>query len=279
MKSLFICICASAFMLSTFQAQDYGFRNFSENDGFDLSNGFDVKLFQKYLTQEMLLAFPWMIEDTTNNFAARATSQQEAGSPMCYGSKQGGMVKTENNELNEAKRIANNYKEYLYNSPFFGEKTLKKYYKDFSAVATKQYGGLIRYGLIVDNNITYESMIGESKAISNTIYKSEIETVDSLVKDHFGDSMKIDPAFEIGCLNYVKEKTENIKIAFEPGQAHYHFSINSADGLPRKSTIIEIINERFNYLESLGLPLTISRYFISVIEEGDQTYLILALDN
>ena len=133
--------------------------------------------------------------------------------------------------------------------------------------------------LIVDNNITYETIMGESKEISNTFYKSDIETVDSLVKDHFGESMKNDPAFEIGCLNYVKEKTENIKIAFVPGQAHYHFSINSTDGLPGKSTIVEVINERFNYLESLGLPLTISRYFISVIEEGDQTFLILALDN
>jgi hypothetical protein len=279
MKRLFFYICSSAFIHAQVQAQDSGFQNFSEKDGFDLSNGFDVKLFQKHLTQEMLLAFPWMIEDTTNNFAARATSQQEAGSPMCYGSKQGGMVKTENDELEEAKRIANNYKEYLYNSPFFGEQTLKKYYKDFSAVATKQYGGLIRYGLIVDNNITIESIMNESKAFTNTYYQSEIETVDSLVKAHFGESMKIDPAFEIGCVNYVKEETENVKIPFVPGQAHYHFSIGSTDGLPRKSTIIEIINERINYLESLDLPLTISRYFIKVIEAGDQTYLILALDN
>lgn len=279
MKSLFICICVTAFMHSAIQAQDSGFRNFSENDGFDLSNGFDVKLFQTYLTQEMLLAFPWMIEDTTNNFAARATSQQEAGSPMCYASKQGGMVKTENDELVEAKRIANSYKEYLLNSPYFGEKTLKKYYKDFSAVATKQYGGLIRYGLIVDNNITYESIMTGSNVIEENKYKREIDIVDSLVKHHYGASMKIDPAFEIGCDNYVKQITQNIEIPFVKGQAHYNFHMNTTDGLPSENTIVEIINERINYLESLGLPLTISRYFIKVIEAGDQTYLVLALDN
>jgi hypothetical protein len=32
-------------------------------------------------------------------------------------------------------------------------------------------------------------------------------------------------------------------------------------------------------LDSLGLPLTISRYYIKVIIEGEMTYLILALDN
>jgi hypothetical protein len=63
------------------------------------------------------------------------------------------------------------------------------------------------------------------------------------------------------------------------GQAHYHFAISSTDGLPGKEAIKETINERFEYLDSLGLPLTISRYYIKVIVEGETTYLILALDN
>ena len=46
-------------------------------------------------------AFPWMVEDTTNNYAARATSQSEAGSPACYASKQGGMVDTKSDEYAE----------------------------------------------------------------------------------------------------------------------------------------------------------------------------------
>jgi hypothetical protein len=44
-------------------------------------------------------------------------------------------------------------------------------------------------------------------------------------------------------------------------------------------TIEEVIKERFVYLDSLGLPLTISRYYVKVIVEGETTYLILALDN
>jgi len=277
MKKLFFS--AALLLTSVVIAQDSQFKNFDEVDQLEFNDVFDFNLFQKHLTQEMSRAFPWMAEDTSNNFAARATSQTEAGSPICYGSKQGGMVDTKNDELVEAKNIVENYQQYLFNSPYFGEKTLKKYYKDFSAVATKQYGGLVRYGLIVDNNITRESMMGESNKVFNSQYQDEIDLVDSLVLDNYGSHMKIDNGFDIGCVNYVKEKTESKKIPWVDGQAHYHFSISSKVGLPRKETIEEVIKERLVYLDSLGLPLTISRYYVKVILEGETTYLILALDN
>ena len=261
------------------KAQDSQINHFSDEDQFNLSEEFDVNLFQKELTLEMSRAFPWMVEDTTNNFAARARSQEEAGFPMCYHSKKGGMINVKNDELLEAKRIVNDYKKYLFDSPYFGEVALKKYWKDFSAVATKQYGGLIRYGLLVDNNITRESMMEGSIKILNSFYQDEIDLVDSLVLDNYGSQMKIDKGFDIGCVNYVKGKTESKKMPWADGQAHYHFAISSKDGLPRKETIEEVIKERFEYLDSLGLPLTISRYYIKVIIEGDTTYLILALDN
>jgi hypothetical protein len=264
---------------NTLHAQDSQFTIFDEDSQIELINEFDVTLFQKHLTQEMSIAFPWMVEDTTNNYAARARSQQEAGFPMCYHSKKGGMVDLKNDELLEAKRIVIDYKKYLYESPYFGEVALKKYFKDFSAVATKQYGGLIRYGLLVDNNITRESIMEGSNNIINAVYQDEIDIVDSLVLDYYGSHMKIDNGFDIGCVNYVKEKTEAKKMPWADGQAHYHFSISSKDGLPRKETIEEIIKERFEYLDSLGLPLSISRYYIKVIIEGETTYLILALDN
>ena len=277
MKKLFFS--AMLLLTSVVIAQDSQFKNFDEVDQLEFNDVFDFNLFQKHLTQEMSRAFSWMAEDTSNNFAARATSHTEAGSTICYGSKQGGMVDTKNDELVEAKNIVENYQQYLFNSPYFGEKTLKKYYKDFSAVATKQYGGLVRYGLIVDNNITRESMMGESNKVFNSLYQDEIELVDSLVLDNYGSHMKIDNGFDIGCVNYVKGKTESKKMPWADGQAHYHFSISSKDGLPRKETIEEVIKERFVYLDSLGLPLTISRYYVKVILEGETTYLILALDN
>lgn len=126
--------------------------------------GFNLEKFQKALIVEMKAQFPWMIEDTTINFAARAKSQEEAGYPECYGSKKGGMVNLLENEEEQAKRLVAEYKAYLYNSPYFGETALKEYYVEFSAVATKE-NGIIRYGFVVDNNITRESIIGASKEI------------------------------------------------------------------------------------------------------------------
>ncbi|MFM7681633.1 MAG: hypothetical protein ACKO7P_02695 [Bacteroidota bacterium] len=118
-----------------------------------------------------------------------------------------------------------------------------------------------------------------SNTLLNSFYQEEVDLVDSLVLDYYGNHMKIDPGFDIGCVNYVKEKTESKKLPWADGQAHYHFSISSPGGMPRKESIEEIIKGRFEYLDSLGLPLTISRYYIKVIVEDGTTYLILALDN
>ena len=170
MKKL-VLVLALAFGTSI-NAQKTGFEDFSESDGFDISKGFDVQLFQKYLTQEMYVAFPWMVEDTTNNYAAKAVSQEEAGSPMCYATKGGGMVNHENDELEEAKRVVKKYQDYIYNNPYAGgERTIREYYVDFSAVATKQYGGVIRYGIILDNNITEETLINSGIAMEKSINK------------------------------------------------------------------------------------------------------------
>ena len=69
------------------------------------TKGFDYELFQKELTEQMKEQFSWMSEDTTINFAARARSQEEAGYPICYGSKKGGMVNLKENEKDQAKRL------------------------------------------------------------------------------------------------------------------------------------------------------------------------------
>lgn len=133
------------------------------------TKGFDYELFQKELTEQMKEQFSWMSEDTTINFAARARSQEEAGYPICYGSKKGGMVNLKENEKDQAKRLVSEYKQYLLNSPYFGETTIKKYYVEFSAVATIQPDGLIRYGFVIDNNITREGIVEESNKILDSV--------------------------------------------------------------------------------------------------------------
>ena len=129
------------------------------------ANNFDVDKFEKELIKEMSLQFPGMTLDTTLNFAARATSQAEAGYPECYGTKKGGMVNTANEEKEEAVKLVSAYKLYLKNTLYFDEAAIKRCrFTEFCATATKQ-NGMVRYGLIIDNNITRESMVAESKDI------------------------------------------------------------------------------------------------------------------
>ena len=129
------------------------------------ANNFDVAKFEKELIKEMSVQFPGMTLDTTINFAARATSQAEAGYPECYGTKRGGMVNTTNDEKDEAIRLVSAYKTYLKSTLYFDEASLKRCrFTEFCATATKE-NGMVRYGLIVDNNITRESMVAESKDI------------------------------------------------------------------------------------------------------------------
>ena len=121
--------------------------------------GFNFELFQSTLIEEMKVQFDWMKEDTSINFAARATSQKEANYIPCFVTRKVGMVNLEENEIDQAKRLVLQYKEDLLNDKYLGgEEALKKYYVEFAAVATQQYGGLIRYGLIVDNNFVRESI-------------------------------------------------------------------------------------------------------------------------
>jgi hypothetical protein len=126
----------------------------------DPNKGFDFDLFQKTLTEQMKIQFDWMSEDTTINFVASSTTSEEAKYHPSNVTKKAGMVNLKENEIDQAKRLVSEYKDELFKSRFFGEKALKKYYAEFSAVATKQRGGLIRYGMVIDNNITREEILG-----------------------------------------------------------------------------------------------------------------------
>ena len=130
------------------------------------ANNFNVSKFEKELIKEMSIQFPYMTLDTTLNFAARATSQAEAGYPECYGTKKGGMVNTANEEKEEAVKLVSSYKSYLKNTLYFDEEAIKRCrFTEFCATATKQ-NGMVRYGLVIDNNITRESIIAESKEVA-----------------------------------------------------------------------------------------------------------------
>ena len=127
------------------------------------ANNFDVAKFEKELIKEMSVQFPGMTLDTTLNFVARATSPEEARFHESYAAGRGGMVNTSNEEKDEAVRLVTAYKSYLKNTLSFDESALKRCrFTEFCAAATKQ-NGMVRYGLLIDNNITRESLISQSK--------------------------------------------------------------------------------------------------------------------
>ena len=144
-------------------------------------NNFDVEKFEKALIHQMEITFPGMQLDTTLRFATRATSQAEAGSPICYGTKSGGMVNTANDETAEAVQLVAAYKKYIADVLHFDDQSLKRCrFTEFCATATAQYGGLVRYGIVIDNNITRESY---SQVVEEAIQEVTIEKRETSV-DH-----------------------------------------------------------------------------------------------
>ena len=122
---------------------------------------FNVERFEQTLNAEMKEQFPWMGPDTILAFATRAMSQEEAGYPECYATKKGGMVNTTENEEEEAKILVMNYKRFLVEVLHFDEAALKRcHFTEFCATATKS-NGLVRYGIVVDNNFKREDLVIE----------------------------------------------------------------------------------------------------------------------
>jgi hypothetical protein len=121
------------------------------------SKGFNINIFEKALIEEMAIQFPGFKLDTTLNSVLRAKSQEEAGYPEVYVMKKGGNVNLQANEKDEAKRVVTEYKKRLAERNFTEQDLKRCNFTEFAALATK-VNGSIRYALIVDNNITRESI-------------------------------------------------------------------------------------------------------------------------
>lgn len=144
-------------------------------------NNFDVSKFEKALIQQMEVTFPEMTLDTTLRFVTRARSAEEARFHESHASGKGGMVNTANDETEEAVRLVAAYKKHLEEVLYFDEKALKRCrFTEFCATATEQYGGLVRYGIVIDNNITRESY---SQVVEEAIQEVTIEKRETSV-DH-----------------------------------------------------------------------------------------------
>ena len=116
---------------------------------------FNTELFDRLLRKEMESQFPGLSFDSTLYFATKATNQIEAGNPTCYGTKKGGMVNTIETEMEQAQSIVSEYKNYLEHSLHLNSSAISRcnFTEYCSSVVSEN--GLVRYGLIIDNNIDF----------------------------------------------------------------------------------------------------------------------------
>ena len=118
---------------------------------------FNTQLFDSLLKTEMETQFPGLTFDSSLYFAAKATNQIAAGNPACYGTKKGGMVNTTETEIEQAQSIVSEYKNYLQHTLHLDSSAISRCrFTEFCSSVVCE-NGLIRYGLIIDNNFHFEN--------------------------------------------------------------------------------------------------------------------------
>jgi hypothetical protein len=99
--------------------------------------------------------FPGLSFDSTLYFATKAINQIEAGNPTCYGTKKGGMVNTAETEMEQAQLIVSEYKNYLQHTLHLNSSAISRCHFTEYCSSVISENGLVRYGLIIDNNIDF----------------------------------------------------------------------------------------------------------------------------
>jgi len=116
---------------------------------------FNTELFDRLLRKEMESEFPGLSFDSTLYFATKAINQIEAGNPTCYGTKKGGMVNTAETEMEQAQLIVSEYKNYLQHTLHLNSSAISRCHFTEYCSSVVSENGLVRYGLIIDNNIDF----------------------------------------------------------------------------------------------------------------------------
>jgi hypothetical protein len=139
-------------------------------------HSFNQALFESALISEMEQQFPMLKMDTSLLFVVRATSQKDAGYPECYVMKKGGMVNLEDDELLQANRIVREYKRHITEDLNFDVASLIRCnFTDYCVTTVLQYGGLMRYGIVIDNNFKREDLLWMSVEMDDELKTFNIE--------------------------------------------------------------------------------------------------------
>ena len=139
-------------------------------------HSFDQAIFESALITEMEQQFPMLKMDTSLLFVVRATSQKDAGYPECYVMKKGGMVNLQEDELLQANRIVLEYKRHLTEDMNFDAASLIRCnFTKFCVTSVLQYGGLMRYGIVIDNNFKREDLLWMSVEMDDELKTFNIQ--------------------------------------------------------------------------------------------------------
>jgi len=132
--------------------------HFTLSNAQTLKKPFDVNLFQKELSTQMKVMFPYMNLDTTLNHVLYASSQAAAGYPNCYGTHHGNYINASGSETEAAVKAVQEYNQFLINRIFLKESAIKGCgFVKYCCIALNE-SGLVHYELVIDNERAIDEM-------------------------------------------------------------------------------------------------------------------------
>lgn len=101
-------------------------------------------------------------------------------------------------------------------------------------------------------------------------------TVKELIIKNYGEITE-DTRLDPGLSEYVQRKATGKSVETKTQIADVYYSV-SFEGEGKTSTILELLQYKFDQLKSSGYPIKPDRFLIKITEENGRTYVSVALD-
>lgn len=106
------------------------------------------------------------------------------------------------------------------------------------------------------------------------------DSIDNAIKEliikNYGEITE-DPRLEPGLSGYVHKKITGEPVEVKTHIADVYYSV-SFEGEGKKSTILELLQYKFDQLKDSGYPINPDRFLSKITEENGRTYVAVALD-
>lgn len=116
-----------------------------------------------------------------------------------------------------------------------------------------------------------------SATAQNEIPKDSMNNaVKRLIIQNYGQITE-DPRLEPGLSGYVRKKISGESVEVKTHIADTYYSV-SFEGKGKISTILELLQYKFDQLKDSGYPINPDRFLTKITEENGRTYVAVALD-